>query len=82
MLTNKTKYSSPHILGMDPLCFTLCFRLITKQKREISELEMWQHFDVAPNVRANKDRLCEATKSHPLHTYIHTHLHTLVQLTQ
>lgn len=43
---------------------------------------MWQHFDVAPKVLANKDRLCEAAKSHPLHTYTHTHLHTQVQLTR
>lgn len=42
--------NSPRILGMDPLCFTWGFWLIIKHKSRISQLQMWQHLDVAPNV--------------------------------
>lgn len=65
------KYNSPHILGMDPLCFTLCFRLIIKQKTQISELHMWQHFAWHQNSWQTR-----TVRVKPLnHTYTHIYTH-------
>ena len=68
------KNKKPHLVFLKRThCASRCFVLIIKQRREISELQMRQHFDLAPKLLANKDHLCEATKSHPPHTHTHTH---------